>query len=179
MRLWITAFISLLGFPTVTWAQAAPHSLPRWEAMVTVGVARLWRQNRTYGKGLTLGGNIVVRTASGVAVAAVVDQTFGPASHPLAASVNLRYYWRQQAQVQPYVTLGVGLLRVDATKLPNDGRVRSTADVGFGPNVGLGLVSSSRSGVIFAPDLQWQDGTWRSPMNLGLTRLMMGAGGRR
>jgi opacity protein-like surface antigen len=179
MRLWITAFILVLAFPTLTWAQSTSHNLPRWEAAVTVGVARLWRQNRTYGKGLTLGGNIVVRTASGVAVAAVVDRTFGPASRPLTASVNLRYYWRHQERVQPYVSLGVGLLRVDATKLPSDGRVRSTSDVGFGPNVGVGLLTVVRSGGVLAPEVQWQDGTWRSPMNLGLTRLTMSAGGRR
>jgi opacity protein-like surface antigen len=177
MRLSIAALILVLALPTLTRAQTTSQSRPRWEAAVTVGVARLWRKDRTYGKGVSIGGSVVFRTASGVAVAVGVDRTVGPASRPLAASVNLRYYWRQQERVQPYVTVGIGLLRVDATKLPITGGVKSTADVGFGPNLGAGLVTSVRSGVILTPDVQWQDGTWRSPMNVGLTRLTIGAGG--
>jgi opacity protein-like surface antigen len=169
----------MLALPGSVSAQTAAEGT-RVEAVVTVGWGRLWRwqSSARFGSGLNVGGTIVVRAKSGLAMSAGVDRTIGLASAPTAFTTNLRYYFRSADRAQPYLIAGFGVLRVDRRGLPaNSGRA-DAIDVGYGPNLGIGLAFVDDHIAVPLPELQWLDGTWRSPLNLASTRISTGAGYR-
>jgi hypothetical protein len=83
----------------------------------------------------------------------------------------MRYYFRSQERVQPYVLAGLGVLRLDRRGLPLTGRRARSIDVGFGPNLGGGLAFAGDSVTGAAPEFQWLEGSWRSPVNMSITRI--------
>jgi hypothetical protein len=170
----------MLAIPGPVSAQAAAAEGTRVEAIVTVGWGRLWRWHSParFGSGLNVGGTVVVRAKSGLAFSAGVDRTFGLGSAPTAFTTNLRYYFRSTDRVQPYLIAGLGVLRIDRRGLPAGAGRAEAFDVGFGPNLGLGLAFADDQVVAPLPELQWLEGAWRSPLNLSVIRISSGAGYR-
>jgi opacity protein-like surface antigen len=172
----IAATLALSGSAS---AQTSRSEGTRVEAMVTVGWGRVWRHRSgatRFGSGPNIGGSLVVRAESGLAVSVDVHRTLGVASAPTAFSTNLRYYFRSTDRVQPYVIAGLGVLRIDRRGLPASAGRADSIDVGFGPNLGAGLAFVDDRFVAAIPEVQWVDGTWRSPLNLSVTRFTGGAG---
>ena len=157
---------------------AAPNSGARVEAVVTVGWGRLWRwESQTrFGSGLNIGGTVIVRGDSGVGLSVGVDRTLGVASAPTAFSTNLRYYFRSGHSVQPYLMAGLGALWIDKRGLPANAGRADGIDVGFGPNLGMGLAYLNDRATWSLPEVQWLEGSWLSPFNLSITRVGGGAG---
>jgi hypothetical protein len=157
-------------------AQVSPAGHPRVEITIGVGWGRVWRweSHRRFGQGLTVGGGVTVRGTSGWAAAISADHTFGPPASPTTVTANLQYFFRGDEHVQPYLSAGLGAL-VTKTLL----RDATATDVGLGPNLGAGLRVSGNGRVAARTEVQWLEGSWRSPLNLSVTRLTAGAGVRR
>ena len=175
----VVATVSALLVPAAAQAQAEPATGARVEAIVTVGWGRLarWDDERRYGSGLNVGASLVIRRrAGGVGMALTFDRTFGIAAGPTALSANLRYYFRGGEQVQPYLIGGLGMLRLDARRVAVVPPGRSANDIGFGPNLGFGLVTTTDRRAFTGPEVQWQDGTWRSSLNMTFRRICAGVG---
>lgn len=168
---------AMLVLPGSASAQTTPREGVRVEAMVTVGWGRLWRwdDDTRFGSGLNIGGQVVVRGESGFGFSVGWDRTVGLRSAPTIFSTNLRYYFNSTDRVQPCLIAGFGVLRIDRRGLPGSARADSV-DVGFGPNLGVGLAFVDENFVAALPEVQWGDGTWRSPLNLSITRFAVGAG---
>ena len=150
----------------------------RLEAIVTVGWGRLWRwgSHTRFGSGLNIGGTVIGRSGSGIGLSVGVDRTLGVASAPTAFSTSLRYYFRSNHSVQPYLLAGLGVLWIDKRGLPAKAGRAEGIDVGFGPNLGLGLAYLNDRATWSVPEVQWLEGSWRSPLNLSVTRVVGGAG---
>ncbi len=92
------------------------------------------------------------------------------------ASVGVRYQFTA-GKVRPYVTAGVGMLRstsVWSTARVSGDRVILTEDAmsetGFGPDLGAGLRIPLGSHMSISPEVRWLEASWRSPLNLAVTR---------
>ena len=170
---------AMLALSSSASAQRSETAGTRVEALVTVGWGRVWRHrsgSTRFGSGPNIGGSVVVRAKSGMAFSIDVHRTFGVGSAPTVFSANLRYYFRSTDRAQPYVIAGLGMVRIDRRGLPATAGRADSIDVGFGPNLGAGLALVDNHFVATLPEVQWADGTWRSPLNLSVTRIAVGAG---
>ena len=78
--------------------------------------------------------------------------------------------------MQPCLIAGFGVLRIDRRGLPAGDTGRAdVVEIGFGPNLGLGLAYADHN-VVAASEMQWLDAGWRSSVNLAVTRFTVGAG---
>lgn len=166
------------GVPAAAAAQENADRGTRLEAVVTVGWGRLWQweSNQPKRAGINVGGALILHGDSGLALSLGADRTFGIAAAPLAFSANLRYYFRSDERVQPYVIVGLGALRLDRRALPLAGARSRPIVYGFGPNLGAGVAIATGNVVGVAPEFQWLEGGWRSPLNMSITRVAGGIG---
>ena len=172
--------LAALALPAEAQAQTRDNDGARVEAIVTLGWGRLWQweSSQRFRGGINVGAALIIRGDSGLAVSLGADRTLGLTAAPMTFSANARYYFRSDERVQPYVIAGLGLLRLSRRGVPlTVGRARAT-DVGFGPNLGAGVAITNDSLAIVVPEVQWLEGSWRSPLNMSITRITGGIGSR-
>lgn len=173
--------LAALALPAEAPAQTSDNDGARVEAIVTLGWGRLWQweSNQRFGGGVNIGGAVIVRSKAGLAISLGADRTLGLTAAPMTFSANARYYFRSDERVQPYLIAGLGVLRLNRRGIPlTGGRPTKPIDVGFGPNLGAGVAIMNESLIVIVPEMQWLEGSWRSPLNMSITRVTGGIGSR-
>jgi opacity protein-like surface antigen len=202
-RTWAAVVATVvISVPVTSWAQPPPTARFAREVSVSGGVGHVFvYEGDTLGDRLNIGGSLAIVHRSGIGVEFEVNRTlgfapdlvrcanegttcFGPTHSgirpPIIASVNLQYRFNGR-RVQPYVTAGLGVMRV---KYPHgfgpiggpDMLGQTDAEVtetGFGPDLGAGLRVLLSRAISVSPEIRWLDAPWLSRANLAVTRVVV------